>query len=276
MKRTTALAAIALACAPLASRAETAPGAATRSVDEIAACMRANVVDRGALRDVRVQATDASGSSRTLRMKLFWKPRPDAAEDRMMLRVLEPRDVARTAYLAVSRPDAEDVYMYVPAVDRVQRLVGANEQRTLLGTDFTLAEIRQLQGLLQRGETRRVADAQVEGRPVYVLQTATSLEETGYRRIDSYVDQASCALFKAELFGKGETARKVLEADVSTLIDVEIVEGGPFWLVLGYRMRDLSAGTATRIDLSDVYLLERLPEDLFAPASFHRVPLPEP
>jgi hypothetical protein len=233
---------------------------------DIAVCMRANVVERGSLREIRVQATDANGSARALRMKLFWKPSRDGREDRMTLRVVEPREVAGTAYLVVSRPDGEDVYLYMPGVDRVQRLVGGDARRTLLGTDFTYAEIRQVQGLLQRGETRRGADARVFDRPAFVLQTETDLEETGYRRVDSYVDQATCTLLRAELFATGDAPRKVLEADVTTLIEVE-----PHWLVLGYRMQDRAAGTATRVDMSDLYLLETLPEALFTPASFHRV-----
>jgi hypothetical protein len=266
--------AIALLCAsaPALVQAEE-PAAPARSRDaaamthaDIAACMRANVVERGSLREIRVQATDANGSARALRMKLFWKPSRDGREDRMTLRVVEPREVAGTAYLVVSRPDGEDVYLYMPGVDRVQRLVSGDARRTLLGTDFTYAEIRQVQGLLQRGETRRVADARVFDRPAYVLQTETDLEETGYRRVDSYVDQATCTLLKAELRAKGDTPRKVLEADLATLIEVE-----PHWLVLGYRMQDRAAGTATRVDLSDLYLLETLPEALFTPASFHRV-----
>jgi hypothetical protein len=284
VKRIGAAFAIGWLCAALGARAEDAPidvapprrDAAAMQVADVVACMRRNVVDRGALRDVELATSDAAGSARTLKLKFFWKPSPDGVEDRMALRVAAPGDLAGAAYLVVSRPETEDVYAFVPGVDRVQRVAGASDGRKLLGTDFTYAELRQLQGLLQQGSTSRSADAKIGDRSVFVLQTETDPETTGHRRIDSYVDQASCTLLRADLFGKGPSPQKVLDADVSTLIDVQLEEGDPFWLVLGYRMRDLTTGTATQVRLSDVFLLERLPEDLFAPASFHRVPLPEP
>jgi hypothetical protein len=80
------------------------------------------------------------------------------------------------------------------------------------------------------------------------------------------VDQATCTLLKSELFAKVGGPRKILEGDLSTLLSVD-----PWWLILGYSMTDLRAGTRTELRLSDLYLLERLPEALFDPASFHRV-----
>jgi hypothetical protein len=41
--------------------------------------------------------------------------------------------------------------------------------------------------------------------------------------------------------------------------------------MLGYTMENRHTGTRTELSLSDVYLLERLPEALFDPASFYRV-----
>lgn len=239
------------------------PGA--MDVDTIAACMRANVVDRGALRDITVESLDASGGAEKLRMKLFWKPSKDGRETRMALRVVAPADVEGWASLVVARPEGEDVYVYLPALGRVDRLAGGDRTRKLLGTDFTFAELQQLQGMLLGGATTRTADETVAGRDAYVLLTKTD-PASGYVQVRSFVDRRTCTLLKSELFATPEAPRKVLEADVSTLIEVE-----PHWLILGYRLTDRATGTATRVDLSDVYLLESVDEALFTPASFYRV-----
>jgi len=264
-----------LACAvPVLAEPEEPRGAPERvkrdpaamSVDEIAACMRANVVDRGSLREIDVESLDAAGGATRLRMKLFWKPTKDTRETRMTLHVVAPSDVAGWANLVVSRPDGEDVYLYLPALGRVDRLIGGDRTRKLLGTDFTYAEIQQLQGMLLGGTTARAADAKTLERDAFVLDTKTDPEATGYVKVRSFVDQATCTLLKAELFAVPEAPRKVLEASIASLVEVE-----PYWLMLAYRLTDRAEGTVTRVQLSDVYLLERLDDALFEPASFYRV-----
>lgn len=257
---------------PLRAEPDAAVGPATPAsdpggmdVEEIAACMRANVVDRGALRDISVESRDAAGSAEKLKMKLFWKPSKEGREMRMALRVVAPTDLAGWASLVVSRPEGEDVYVYLPALRRVDRLAGGDRTRKLLGTDFTFAELQQLQGMLLGGATTRAADEDVGVRDAYVLLTKTD-PASGYVQVRSFVDRRTCTLLKAELFATPDAPRKVLEADVSTLIEVE-----PHWLILGYRLTDRATGTATRVDMSDVYLLESIDEALFTPASFYRV-----
>ena len=238
---------------------------AAMSVDDISVCMRANIVDRGSLRDFDVISIDREGKSSGFKVKLFWKP-ADAGETRMVLQVLEPETYKGTAYLVISKPQAEDVvHVYLPALDRVQPITGADMSQPLWGTDFTLAEVKQVQGVLQDGVTKRLADATVMDRAAFVLDTATSVEETGYMRVTSFVDQKTCTLLKTELYADASGPRKVLEADLSTLL-----QAGKFWLMLGYRMRDLRAGTQTTVKLSDVYLLEDLPRTLFTPEGFYK------
>lgn len=246
-----------------------APGAkrdpATMSVAEIRACMRANVVDRGSLREIELRSVDREGKSQKVRMKLFWKPAQDGAPPRTVLRVVEPPESAGAAYLAISKPEGDEVYLYVPALDRVQRVTG-DQNRALFGTDFSYSDVEQIQALAESGQTRRLADEMVFGRAAFVLDVAADMQTSGYTRIKSYVDRATCTLLKSEFFVVAGEPKKVLEADLSTLVEIE-----PWWLVLGYTMENRYTGTSTELSLSNVVLLERLPEALFDPASFHRV-----
>jgi hypothetical protein len=238
---------------------------AKMGIADIMACMRANVVDRGSLREIELRSIDRAGSAQKTRMKLFWKPAKDAAVSRTVLRVIEPAEVAGGAFLAISRPEGDEVYMYLPALDRVQRVTG-NQNQPLFGTDFTYADIEQIQALAESGKTRRLADGRVFDRAAFVLDVETDVQTSGYGHIRSYVDQGTCTLLKSEFFVAGSEPTKVLEADVSKLVSVE-----PWWLMLGYTMENRRTGTRTELSLSDIYLLERLPEDLFDPAGFYRV-----
>jgi hypothetical protein len=246
------------------SAAPSRPNPAGMSVADIKTCMRANVVDRGSLRDFEITSTDREGKTNALKVKVFWQPK-NSGDARMTLQVVRPETYAGTSYLLISKPPAQEVvYVYLPALGRVQPITGSEMSQPLWGTDFTFAEVKQVQGLLQEGETKREADASVLDRTAFVLDTITNAEQTGYTHVKSYVDQATCTLLKAELFSEGSSPRKVLEADISRLVEVE-----PWWLMLGYTMRDLSAGTHTDLKLSDVYLLEQLPQSLFTPEGFY-------
>jgi len=260
-------AALLLAAAGAAS--ESVPAAkrdpAQMDVAAITACMRANVVDRGSVREIGLEAVDRAGNSRTLRMKLFWKPAKDGAAARTLLRVVEPADSAGAAYLAITRPEGDEVYVFVPALGRVQRVKG-DQDGSMFGTDFTWSEVKQIQGLAEAERTRRLADAQVRDRASFVLETAGDLEPRGTSRIRSYVDQATCTLLRSEFFrGDDVEPHKVLDAELSTLVSID-----PWWLILGYSMENRRTGTTTRLEFSDVYLRETLPEELFDPTSFHR------
>jgi hypothetical protein len=237
------------------------------SVDDITACMRANIVDRGSLRDIEMRSTDREGKTRTLRMKLFWKPERDVTTMRTTLRVVEPTLYAGSAYLILTKPEGDEVYLYMSTNSRVQRVSG-DQDGSLLGTDFTHSDVKHVQALLEKGAVKRMPDAKVADRAVFVLDTATDVSTTGYTRIVSYVDQATCTLLKSEFFTQDNGPQKILDADLSSLLQAD-----KWWLMLGYTMRDLRSETRTELRLSDIYLLERLPEGLFDPETFYRVVL---
>jgi hypothetical protein len=238
---------------------------AKMNVDDIRACMRGNFVDRGSLRDLIVKATDREGQTHEIKMKLFWKPGKDGLA-RMNLRVLEPPDLKNSSYLLLERPKGEDVYFFLPANKTVLKVTGNEMTRPLWGTDFSYTEIKQVQGLLLDGKTKRNPDQSVKDRQSFVLETATKAETTGYKKVLSYVDQATCTLIKSEFFAKGAKPRKVLEADLSTLMQVDT-----YWLVLGYTMRNLVEGTHTDLTMGDLYLLESKGERMFDPDQFFQV-----
>lgn len=236
------------------------PAAATPK--DVRACMARNLVAKGALRDLALDVFDKEGKIRSLRMRLFWKPSKSGGT-RVNLRVLEPAAMAGSSYLLLQEGMNEDVYFYLPGADRALRITGQNMSEPLWGTDFSYGEIKQVLGLLAVGETQRLPDANIAARTAYVLETQTKLEETGYRKVVSSVDQAACVLLKSEFFAKPDQPRKVLDADVSTLLQAD-----QYWTLLGYTMTDKSRGTSTQLTLTDLSFDERLSEKLFDPKRF--------
>lgn len=236
---------------------------ANMTVKDIADCMRVNVFERGAIRDFQIRAYDREGKSSKLKFKAFWKPSKNKQEIRLTLQVLEPKSLRGTAYLATRKPQQDKLYLYLPELKRVRIINGGETSQKLWGSDFTIADIEQIQGLLVNGKSQRLTDQTLEDRPVYVIETLTNGSQNTYTKVVSYIDQQSCLIFKAELFSGSTQPQKVLTADASTLLDID-----PWWLVQGYRMKDLQNGTRTDLWLSNIYIQERLPESLFTPQGF--------
>ena len=255
-----ALAAL-LAAFTAAAAAPVPPDPAKMSVQQINDCLGKNLVNRGALRDLTVTPTDREGKTRTLKMRFYWKPTPKR-EPRINLRLMEPLPIAGSSYLLTVKGRSENVHFYFPGADRALKITGQNMSEPMWGTDVSYGEIKQVLGLLASGPAERKPDAVVSGRKTFVLETKA--QETGYQRVVSYVDQQVCVLLKSEFFEKSDKPRKVLEADVTTLLSADT-----YWLVLGYTMRDLREGTQTVLNLSDFSPMERMPERLFDPKRFY-------
>lgn len=232
------------------------------SLSDIQGCMESNLVDRGALRDLNVTVTDREGGSHGLRMKLYWKP-GQKGEPRVQLRLVEPLALNGSSYLLLQSGLQEQVYFHLPSAENALHVTGKNMSEPLWGTDFSYGEIKQVLGLVFTGSTDRHGDASVNGRKVYVLETTNDPILSGYRKVVSYVDQATCVLLKSEFFVKDEQPLKTLVADPASVLTLD-----DYSVALNYTMRNHQAGSRTQIEMSDFTLLERLPEWMFDPQRF--------
>ena len=251
---------------PLPPPAEGTPplNVITATVEEINVCSRGNLADRGSLRDVTLKSKGRDGKERTLKLKLFWKPAKGTGEGRLNVRVVEPRDLAGASYLLLQKEGSEQLYFYLPAANKVQQVSGDDLNRPLWGTDLSYSDLKQLQGLAAAGITKRMADQVVAGRSSYVLETQLADATPQYATMRSYVDQKSCVPLRSDFLDKSGKAVKQLEADASTLSELE-----PYWFVTAYTVKDLVRNSQTAVELSDVFLLEQLSEKNFAADTFY-------
>lgn len=237
------------------------------SVTDITSCMARNAADRGSVRDVAVTATDREGKSKTLKLKLHWKPTKGEKRGRLNLRVTEPLMLAGSSYLLVQGEAGEDIYFYMPAAKRTQKVSGGDLDRPLWSTDFSYNDVKLIQGMLVDGDTERLADGKVGTRDAFMLVTKP---KTGtYPRVMTAVDRESCVILKADFYGKAEALEKTFAADVSTLSHLDpFSREQAYWFVRIYTMTNAKAHTSTKLELSDIYLEERMPERVFDPEHF--------
>jgi outer membrane lipoprotein-sorting protein len=152
------------------------------------------------------------------------------------------------------------MFTYLPELRKVRRITSRTISGTFLGTDFSYEDLEELQSVSDRASVTRLADAQVEGRPVAVLSGTPAVDSgSSYRRVVSYVDHESCVALRTLLYQSGDQPQKELVVDWR---DVE--RRGQRWVPRKATLRNLEDGSETRILIEKLELDVDIPDRLFS------------
>jgi len=239
------------------------PAQAADRAQEVFDCMRGNIPQTLRIQDIDFSATDRAGGSRTLRGRLYAKREQGLV--RVMLRVSEPANVAGAAYLVRETGQREDdMYVFLPAVNRVRHVTGNFANGSLLGTDFSYAEVKLVQNAFAGANGKYEGKDKLEQRAVDVVSLhPAGAEASPYSAVRIWVDEKTCVALKAEFY-QGETPVKRLVAPAASL-----QQSGKLWYVSEMEMRDLKESTYTTLKVQGVSSDVDLGNKPFDPNSFH-------
>ena len=218
MKKLVAVAVLALGVAGTAHAADDAA--------KVLACMRSNVPTSLRVQQVEFSTADRSGTSSTLKGRLYAEREKAAGGSRhvrAMLHLSAPPNLAGAAYLIREKDgDLRDgMYVYLPSVKRVRRVTGSIADGGLMGTSFSYADFKQLQNTFGGASTAYEGTGEIDKRPMHVLAfRPADAKDGGYSLVRSWVDYETCLPLKAEFY-EGKDVRKRLVSPVSSLKQVE-------------------------------------------------------
>ena len=247
-----------------------APAQAQESAEKILQCMRENFPTAMRVQQMALTATNAAGDSKTLKGRLFVMREPAANSPhgllRAMLKIDEPQNLRGAAYLVRETDDflRDGMFVYLPAVNRVRRVTGNFADGSLMGTDFSYYDFKQLQGafgdmsgLLERSE-------ELDGRKVDVLLfKALPAVDTRYSGVRAWVDQQTCVPLRAD-FLEGDKVIKRMTAPAKGL-----QQSGRWWYAAEIEMHALGTGTRSTLRIGEVTSGGELSSAYFSPHSFH-------
>jgi hypothetical protein len=248
---------LALLCWPLAAIA------GDPALDEVTRCMRANIPPTVRIQTVEVTAWDRIGGERTLKGKLFGTREKEQV--RVMMRIEGPPDLKGASYLVREGTKADEMYLYLPAVQRVRRITGGQLDGQLWGTDLSYNDLKQLQNAFAGASvTLDPVAAQYEQREVYTLAFTPRAEDgSRYRAVRTLVDKKTCVALKVE-FVDPAGIRKVM-----TVQPADLKQSGPHWYASAAEVRDLKNGTRTRVMVTGVSAGDKLAARYFSPQTFY-------
>ncbi|MDO9453959.1 MAG: outer membrane lipoprotein-sorting protein [Stagnimonas sp.] len=213
--------------------------------DKLMACMRGNIPPTLRIQEFQLTSVDRKGEKRLMQGKLFAKRENELL--RAMLKLTSPADVNGAAYLIREGVGSDEMYVFLPALNRTRRIKGGAGDGPLFGTDLSYADIKQVQNAFTGSTPKIEAREKIDNRPVTVLGVVPApAADSHYSRIKAWIDDESCVALKVE-FLEGATTRKRLQAATGA-----ITKAGNYWYVNDSTMTDLKLGTKTQLKITGV------------------------
>ena len=217
--------------------------ASLSTVDEINQCVRDNLPSKSSTQTVVLRSINRVGDVAESSATIFWQ-QDDAGLSKVLLRFSKPLDMRNSGVLMLEKEGrSPDTFLYLPSTKMVRRVSSRAASSSLFGTDFSYEDFARLVGMAGESAKERGEDAEVAGRPTYVV-SATPRSESGssYERVVSFIDQETCVPLRIESYEDGGKLRKRLSADVSKLS-----REGSSWVSLHQTMEDLRDETRTEV-----------------------------
>lgn len=223
---------------------------------------RAEARDRGEDGRLRLEMRlyDHRGRETVRRLTVLTRRQDEL--DSVILRFDYPGDIRDTGFLSREQSgDEDDRYLFLPALGRSRRISSQEKQDSFVGSDFTYEEITGRH--LEDYTYRLLGEDSVDGRPVYVLESAAKRPDAKYPRAVSRVDAERFIILRSEIFGRSEERVKDFAAG-----RVEKVDG--VWTALEQTMRSLRDGTHTVLEVLEAKYNLGLPGGAFTRTTLER------
>jgi hypothetical protein len=222
-------------------------------------CVRENFPDETSRQFISFKVTDRSGLVDESTVETFWKRFPDGYW-RLLVRFLGPPNIRGTSALMYERAHGTDIFVYLPDLRRVRRINKRTINGSIAGTDVTYEDWERLQGLAHDAELKRLPDAEVEGRPVYVIEArATVNDDSSYTRIVTWVDRRTCVALRTDIYEKGDRLRKVVTVPANAIWPER---NG--WISRYTRVEDRREGSQTEVFIDEIAMDEPLADKIFS------------
>jgi len=234
------------------------------TADEIRDCVRQNFPEKSSIQFIELKSRDRAGREKVMDARLHWK-KDDEGHVRLMIRVDGPQDIKGSAYLVIENKPKDVVYMYLPALIRPRRIVGGGSNE-IWGTDFSHEDLRLLQMSSDALGSERLADADVAGRPTYVVAEVTEPDsDSAYHRIVSYIDKETCVALQTEYYDVSDRLQKRLLVEPSTIAQVNAR-----WTAHDMEMTDLGEETSSWIHVKHISVDEDISGRYFNTVQFYK------
>ncbi len=218
---------------------------------------------------------NAKGQKKIRQIKSFSKD--EGLDRKSILFLLKPADVRNIAFLSYRWRSVEkndDNWLYLPALDRVDRLPLSDRSNAFMGSDFSYADMDGYR--LTEWDYRLVKESvQVDNQDCYLIEATPKakyaekvFEETGYARVEHWVRKDLFIVVQSKMYVADSSKMKWL-----TVEDISQVDS--VWTPHKLTMRSYKGKRlehASILQLSEVQYNQPLNETLFTTGRLRQGP----
>lgn len=174
----------------------------------------------------------------------------NGVDNMRMTRFLEPTDVKGTVSLLIEHSTKDDdIWIYLPSLKKVRRLVSSNKKDSFVGTDFSYGDV--IGHKVKEWQHTVVKEEEVDGNLCYVVESTPVdkkiQQNTGYSKRVNWIQKDNFVTRKAMLYD--EAGDLVKEAKFSDFKEIDPARHK--WQAGLLEIRNDQTGHSTQIHIDE-------------------------
>jgi hypothetical protein len=214
------------------------------------------------LNDSTMILINDKGQQRVRKTRSVSLLQPNGIDSKIMIRFLQPGDVEGTGYLQVQHYDGEDdMWIYLPALKKVRRLVANNKKDSFVGSDFSYGDI--LLPVVDTYKHAIVKSETLDGEDCWVIESVPASEQIsknyGYGKKTAWIRKSNFMEKKVDYL---DTAGRPLK----TMLVPEVVEvdaAAHKWWAMRREVKNVQTGHSTLLTFENLDTKKPVGEDFF-------------
>lgn len=156
------------------------------------------------------------------------------------------------------------LWIYSPSTDRTIQISGHMLRQSVMGSDFSYEDMMDDRELLDVYKAKILDKDMFEGRPVYILELVSLIDDVAYFSRKMWIDTERFVPLKEDLFAKsGQLLKR------SILSDVKQLDGRWFPMKIIYKDM-LKQGDGTEMQINSIKFNQQIPEYIFTKAALRK------
>lgn len=236
-----------------------APSSEKSVLDEIADCMAKNRPMESSIQTIAMNSHDRIGSVNETRARIYWRTFDD--KSRILLYLTAPPDMRGASLLMLEKDHGNDMFMFLPELNRTRRVTSRMAASSMFGTDFAYEDFERLQGLMDDATSRRLDDTEIDGVAVYTIENIPRQDPdvpSSYEKVITFVEKERCVPLRVDFIERGGKLRKQLLVDRT-----QINQHGAKYIPQRLVMTDHRDQTRTELLVEEIELDAEIKSSLF-------------
>lgn len=212
--------------------------------------------------DATITLTNEAGQERTRKTFTVTKLQANGEDNMRMTRIEAPADVKGTVTLAIEHSVGDDdIWVYLPALKKVRRLISSNKKDSFIGTDFSYGDV--IGHKVAEWNYKMLPEESIDGAQCYVIEATPSSDEvrnnSGYSKRLIWMQKDNFFAIKSDLWDEAGEPVKAFHMTNLRELDPERHK----WDAMVLEAKNLQTGHRTVIKFGDYKANQNVGDEYF-------------